>query len=75
MGRLEATEDQDSYTETEDELVSLLHLDNRQGLNWLMKHLSLDYKSLLDYVYRDIIPEGADSIITCNNESETEEGC
>ncbi len=69
MERLEEREDQDNYTETEDELVSLLHMNNRLGLNRLMKHFSLDYKSLLDYVYRDIIPEGADDIIR-NNESE-----
>jgi hypothetical protein len=65
-------EDQDDNTETEEELVSSLHLDKRGGLNRIMKQLSLDYKSLLDYVYRDILPEGTDDIF-CNNESERRE--
>jgi hypothetical protein len=64
-------EDQDNFIATEDEMVSLLHLDNRSGLHRLMKHLSLEYKSLLDYVYRDIIPEEAYNV-SDDNESETE---
>jgi hypothetical protein len=70
MERLEGREDQDNYTETEDELVSLLHMDNRPGLNRFMEHLPLDCKSLLDYIYRDIIPEGAADDTSRNDESE-----
>jgi hypothetical protein len=55
-----------------DELISHLHLNNRQGLNRLMKSTSLDYKFLFDYVYRDIIAEEADNT-TPNNEDGSEE--
>lgn len=69
MERIDLMTHCDSYTETEDELVSLLHLDSRQGLNRFMKSTSLDYKFLSDYVYRDIIAEEADNI-TPDNEDE-----
>lgn len=72
MERLEEAEDQDNCIETEDELVSLLHMDNRPGLNWHMNRFSLDYKSMLDYVYPDILPEVAEDI-SCNNENERRE--
>ena len=72
MERIDLMTDCDSYTDTEDELVSPLHLDSRQGLNWLMEHLSFDCNSLLDYVYKDIIPKTAGSIAR-NNEDESEE--
>jgi hypothetical protein len=73
MDRPEAMEDQDNGTEIEeDDLISLLHLDNGEGLNRCVKYLLLDYNSLLEYVYWDIIPEGIDNI-TRNNGSETEE--
>jgi hypothetical protein len=72
MEMLAESKDQDNYTETEDEFVSFLHMDKRPGLNRLMKRLSLDYQSLLDYVYRDVLPEEADDI-SCNAESERRE--
>jgi hypothetical protein len=55
-----------------DELISHLHLNNRQGLNRLMKSTSLDYTLLFDYVYRDIIAEAVDNI-TPNKEDGSEE--
>ena len=57
MERMEVMRDHDNYRKTKDELISLLHLNNRQGLNWLMKSTSLDYEFLFDFVYRDIIPK------------------
>jgi hypothetical protein len=72
MGRIEVMKDLDNYTETEDELVSLLHLNKRMGLNRLMQDLSTDYKSALDYICNYIIPETANTI-TGNNEDEREE--
>jgi hypothetical protein len=69
---MEVLRDHDSYTKIKDELISLLHLNNRQGLNRLMKSTSLDYKFLSDYVYRDIIAEEADNT-THDNEDGSEE--
>jgi hypothetical protein len=67
MERMEVMRDHDNYTKTKDELISLLHLNNRQCLNQLTKHLST--KSLIDYICKDIIAEEADNI-TSNNEDE-----
>ena len=60
--------DHDNYTK--DELISLLHLNNRQCLNQLTKHHST--KSLIDYICKDIIAEEADNT-TSNNEDRNEE--
>jgi hypothetical protein len=69
---MEVMKEYDNYTEAEDELVSLLHLDSRRDLNRHRKLFSLDYNSLRDYIYRDGIPTVADNM-TCNNEDEREE--
>ena len=61
--------DHDNYTKTEDELISLLHLNNRQCLKRLMKSTSLDYKFLFDYICKDIIAKEADNT-TLYNEDE-----
>jgi hypothetical protein len=45
------------YKEVEDQIISLLHLENLSGLRHLKKHQSLDYKILEEYIYSDIIPE------------------
>jgi hypothetical protein len=70
MERIKIMKDHDKFTETEEELISRLHLNNRQCLNQLTKHLST--KSLIDYIFNDIIPETSDNI-TRNDEDEREE--
>lgn len=69
MERIKIMKDHDKFTEAEEELISRLHLNNRQCLNQLTKHLST--KSLIDYIFKDIIPETSDNN-TCNNEDERE---
>jgi hypothetical protein len=64
-------EDQDHCTIAEDEWISLLHLGEMRGLDRVMKNFSLDYGSLLDYVYRDIVPQDANNV-TRNDECENE---
>lgn len=58
-------------TEAEDNLISLLHLDNLSGLRYLKKRQSLDYRTLEEYIYSDIIPEETPSP-NRSYESETE---
>jgi hypothetical protein len=41
---------------TEDHLISLLHLENLLGLRCLVKHQSLDYNTLEQYLCCDVIP-------------------
>jgi hypothetical protein len=45
------------YTEVEDHIISLLHLDNRSCVRRILKRQSLDHRSIEEYVYSDIIPE------------------
>jgi hypothetical protein len=56
----------------EDQLISMLHLGDLSGLQGLMKRWSLDYETLEQYSYYDIIPS---EIVSPNgsNESELEE--
>jgi hypothetical protein len=65
-------EDEPIGTATEDQLISLLHLDNISGLRGLMKRELLDYNTLERYIYCDIIP-GENVSTNSNNESELED--
>jgi hypothetical protein len=59
-------------TEAEDNLISLLHLDNLSGLRRIKKCRSLDYKALEEYIYSDIILEETPNP-NRSNESEMED--
>jgi hypothetical protein len=45
------------YTEVEDQIISLIHLDNRSCAQRILKRQSLNHRSIEEYIYSDIIPE------------------
>jgi hypothetical protein len=69
MEWVEVMRDHDNYRK--DELISQLHLNNRQGLNQLTKHYPT--KSLIDYICKDINAEAADNITPHNEDGSEEE--
>jgi hypothetical protein len=60
------------YKEVEDQIISLLHLENLSGLRYLKKRQSLDYRTLGEYIYSNIIPEETPNP-NRSNESEMED--
>jgi protein involved in temperature-dependent protein secretion len=56
---------------TKHHLISLLHLDNQSGLQYFVKHKSLDYDTLERYLYSDIIPSQP---VSTNSSAESKRG-
>jgi hypothetical protein len=68
----EEIKDEPMDAATEDQLISLLHLDNMSGLRGLMKRGLLDFDTFEGYIYCDIIPSETDST-NCCSQSDLEE--